>query len=432
MRIELAAVTNRTAVAVSSDRRTVLVIFALALLVCVRMPEIIIKGRFWAEDGAVFFPHAWVMPPWRAIWTPYGGYLNLVANIATLAARWILPLQFAPYLTIGVGLFFQLVPPILLLTARDFWLRDVRVRLVAVLLILFIPGSEEIWLQVASSQVELTLACGVILALDACDGWVAPFRLGVLLLASLSGPGVIAVLPLFLLRAAIDRSRSRLLQILALGVGSGTQLFGFFTATPGRAYELHPTILLSTVTLRHLALPFLGTSHALAIEGALRGMIESGQRPLAAILLPILIFGGLLAAALRAGIRRPAIWLLAAGVLIAGASYFGAIGGWLGLIDVLGNGRYAYAPQALFSLSVVALAATSGRKLSTLAWAVSVWLLVIGGADYFFPRDAIADGPAWRPQIAAWQADPNHVLQIWPSGWMMQLPPLARTLDKKR
>ena len=68
-----------------------------ALAICARMPEIVIKGRFWAEEGDVFFHEAWVLPPMRALFRSYGGYLNLAANIGTLAARWLLPVSSAPH-----------------------------------------------------------------------------------------------------------------------------------------------------------------------------------------------------------------------------------------------------------------------------------------------------------------------------------------------
>ena len=404
---------------------TALILVGLALLISVRMPEIIIKGRFWAEDGRDFFRNAWVMPPWRAIWTPDpgAGYINLVASAAAVAARWFLPLRFAPYLTIGVALFFQLMPPVLLLTARDVWLRDVRVRLAAVLLILLIPSSEEVWLASIESQYLLMLCCGIILALDPCEGWIAVLRVGLLVVAPLSGPGAIALLPIFVLRAAVDRSWPRVLQVFALGTGTAIQLFGFFTMVPGRARELHLTILLSILTVRHIALPFLGSAHAEEIAAVLRSMIQEGHRPLAAVLLPVVIFVGLLVAASRVGIRRPAVWLLGGGVLTAGISYFGAFIPHIKavvLVSATAAERYTFAPQALFALSILALAATSGRRVATLAWAASVWLLVIGTSEYFF-QDWPADGPAWRPQIAGWQADPNRNLQIWPAGWAMQL-----------
>src|SRR3978361_639414 len=85
-----------------------LVLILFAALVCLRMPEIVIKGRFWAEEGRYFYHDAWVMPPLQALLAPVGGYLNIVANASTLAARWLLPLRLAPYLTIAAAL---AVPP---------------------------------------------------------------------------------------------------------------------------------------------------------------------------------------------------------------------------------------------------------------------------------------------------------------------------------
>jgi len=211
------------------------------------------------------------------------------------------------------------------------------------------------------------------------------------------------------------------MQLLVLSVGTGIQLFGFFAPIPGRAYELSPSILLSTVTIRHLAVPFLGTALAQKIAVVLRSMIQEGQQPMAAMLLPVVISAGLAVAALRVGVRRPAIWLLGGGALIAGASYFGALQGGIAMIDARAGERYTYAPQGLFALSVLALATTSGRRIATFAYVASGWLLLIGAAQYFVPWSIIAHGPAWRPQVAAWQADPNHSLQIWPVGWAMQL-----------
>ena len=50
-----------------------------ALLICLRMPEIVIRGRFWAEEGVVFFHNAWTLPWSKALLTPLGGYLPLIA-----------------------------------------------------------------------------------------------------------------------------------------------------------------------------------------------------------------------------------------------------------------------------------------------------------------------------------------------------------------
>ena len=387
------------------------------------MPQIIIAGRFWAEEGEVFFRRAWDLPPSRALFASFGGYLNLVANAAPLLARWTLPLALAPYLTIAVGLLFQLCPPLLLLTARDSWLQTRHVRVAALLLVLLVPAAEEIWLQTLHCQFELTLCCAIILALDVTAGKIALLRLGFLALAPLCGPTAIALLPLFVLRAIIDRSRGRAIQTAILGAGAAIQLLLFFHAVRTRGYVLNPVVLLCVFTVRHLELPFLGAEHAEIAATLIRARRNAGYIPKQATLLPIAAFGALATTVLWHRGARPALWLLCAGVIIAGASYFGAIGGAFTLIDARTGARYSFAPQALFSLTLLALAATTQHWTARLSWLAVVWLLVVGAWEYTQPWPPIDHGPAWRSEVALWRADPTHALKIWPRGWSVMLAP---------
>ena len=138
---------------------------ALAVLICVRMPTSWAKaasGRKKENTSS----HAWNMPPLQALLTPFGGYLNIFATGGTLAARWLVPLGDAPYVTIAIALLVQLVTPAILLGARDAWLGPPLVRLVACLLVVTVPASEEIWLQTLHCQFQLALAAAVIMALD--------------------------------------------------------------------------------------------------------------------------------------------------------------------------------------------------------------------------------------------------------------------------
>src|SRR3954469_6966782 len=77
---------------------------AFGALVLARVPQWIVSPRFYEEEGQFFFAYAWHMPAWQALWNPFGGYLNLPANAATLAdaalvKAGLLRLEDAPYLT---------------------------------------------------------------------------------------------------------------------------------------------------------------------------------------------------------------------------------------------------------------------------------------------------------------------------------------------
>ncbi len=389
------------------------------------MPQIIGHGRFWAEEGSHFFVNAWQMPPLRALLAPFGGYLNIVATAATVLARWTLPLEDAPYATIAVALLFQLLPPLIVWTASDTWLRSWQIRLVAVLLILFAANSDEIWLQTLHCQFELTLAAGLVLALDAPAPRSPAFtwRLLVIALAPLCGPGAFALVPLFFARAMVERSAARAAQLAAIAGASLVQISLFFTTMPGRSNALHPVLYLCMVTVRHLAVPFLGMSHGQAVADGIRATLALGHVPLLAVILPLAVFGGLGAEAAATGIGKPAIWLFLGAAAVSLLSFYGAIGGGLAMVSAYFGERYLFVPQVLLSLGILALLATGPRKRVLVYRLACAWLLLTGIPGYFSPWILIAKGPAWRPQVAAWRADPRTLLHAWPASTVMNLRP---------
>ena len=123
------------------------------------------------------------------------------------------------------------------------------------------PAVEEVWLNTLHCQFQLTLCCGILLALDPDPGSAGRRRFGqlILFLAPLCGPGAIATLPLFVARSVVDRSVGRARQTLPLAVGSVLQLTLFFHHESVRGYGLDPFLLLDIFTVRHLMLPFGGS-----------------------------------------------------------------------------------------------------------------------------------------------------------------------------
>lgn len=402
-----------------------------ALLVCVRMPDVLREGRFWAEEGRVFFHDAWVLPPLRALFMPYGGYLNLLATASTLLARWTLPVALAPYLTIAASLAVQMVPAALIVSARDPWLRPVPVRIAALAAILLVPASEEVWLQTLHGQFHLALACALILALEAPAPRAAPPRLAILLLAPLCGPGAFAVLPLLLARALLDRRAglppaARLIQAASLGTGCALQL-GLFAWGGGRRFALDPVVMLCILTVRHLDLPLFGLAHADLTAHLLSRRVLAGRMPpWPALAAPVCVFLPFVAVSLRRRASHPAFWLLAAGLTIDVLALGGAIGDRAWFIDPRFGERYLFVPQALFVLATLALAVTAGRWTRRIAQLALVWLLAVGAVTYRQTWPLVSHGPAWRPQVAAWRADRARPLATWPDGWFVSLPATRR------
>ncbi|QHC34988.1 hypothetical protein [Komagataeibacter xylinus] len=194
-------------------------------------------GRFQAEEGCVFFEKAWYSSWYGALFHSFGGYINIMANGSTLLASRLVPLAYAPYVTMSIALVFQLMAPFMLLTAKDEWLSSTRTRIVAVALLLFVPQSVEVSVQSMHTQFHLALCCGLILALATTSGWREYMRLGLLFLGPLSGPGAVSMAPLFVLRLFFDRTRARLVECLVIVGASATQLLFFFEKYGERTYN---------------------------------------------------------------------------------------------------------------------------------------------------------------------------------------------------
>ncbi len=402
----------------------VLAIELFLALVCIRIPPIIRFGRFWAEEGTIYFLHAWTMPWWRALLMPANGYLSLLANAAGVAAR-LAPLREAPHVTTAVALAVQTLPAILLATARDGWLQRPTVLLSAMLLLSMPPVCDEVWLNTANSQFHLAVAAALCLVLGTPAGvGAAAVRRLLVFLTPLCSPGSVALAPLFVLRAAVDRQMARTYDAAAIVAGSAIQFLAFYSATPGRGHILGPSVLLLIVSVKHLAIPLLGEQAAERLAADIHAQLAAGRGAADAVGLTAAGVGLIaIAVALR---RRPEpFWLFASGGALAVLSYDGALASGPDLITtVLGN-RYAFAPSVLFALGILSLAATAWRpdRVALCAWAAVVWLVAISVQQTVLPQDGMfVDGPSWTVEVAAWRADPNHALAIWPTGWAVRLP----------
>ena len=396
-----------------------------ALLVGLRLPEVFLTPRLWAEEG-LFFQNAWTMPASQALWREYGGYLNIIANAAGVIARHTVALRDAPLVATGIGLLFQTFPAVLIVTSRATWLQRPGAMALAVLAVAAMPATEEVWLQTLHSQNHLGLCVAFILSFDDAPGpAVRWFRRAILLLAPLSGLFAVLVLPLMLLRAAIERSRERTIQCCLLGAGALIQVGLFYTPESGvalgRSDRVWPGILAYSLFIRHVAEPLIGLWATQALGDAIALAMRAGRSPLWPVGL-LALFAGV---AIWASMRRSwtgAPWLLAAAGSIAVVSYAGAIHGGFILLFPLAGERYSFVPQVLLTCTLIAIG-SPGRVdlLSRAATFVAMWMIMLGLLDYMRPMERFSSGPEWREEVSLWEADPDHVIRLWPEGWYMQL-----------
>ena len=122
----------------------ILMIALFAGLVLGKMPSLL-DGRLWAEDG-LFLLDALRLPWWQALITPHTGYIDVVASGTMVVATHVADLEQVASISVLVACGVQVCPAILLIASRCDWLQPRWVLIVALLLVLLPPVSEEIWL----------------------------------------------------------------------------------------------------------------------------------------------------------------------------------------------------------------------------------------------------------------------------------------------
>jgi succinate dehydrogenase hydrophobic anchor subunit len=397
-------------------------LFLFTVLVLVRVPDVLL-GRFWAEEGRVFFQNGWNLPWYQALFTSYGGYLNIAANLAGVIANYLAPLERACFVSTIFALIIQMFPFVLLCLSNQLWLQNRKILLAAMLVISTMPMTQEIWLSSIGSQCHLNLCVALILVLETREGLVGYFHKALLFFTPLTGPGSIALIPFFFLRAVLDRSIARAMQGGILLAGAAIQLLFFWHFGSRGTFGIEMPLLLNVVYVKHLLGPFLGFEESKALTPHWDRMYLNGQLDMVpGMLMALMGLGLLLFLAIRSRKAEP-VWMVTVGIVLAALSYLGSLGDRSILLDVAVSERYDFAPQVLFDLSLLFSAFYAKGITKTLSQALIVWLVIIGVHEYFETPPWYATGPRWRHEVYKWRKNPAYMLRAWPTDWSFNLKP---------
>jgi hypothetical protein len=399
-------------------------------VIAFRIPELL-KGRFWAEEGRVFFQIAYELPVHKALLFTHSGYLNLIGNVGGVLANCV-PLKYACRVTLCLSLIVQSLPLILLALSRASWLKQRKLFVASLLFIATIPMCQEVWLNTSCAHYHLTLCAALILSLDAGVGLVRIFHCFILFLAALSGPGSMLLTPLFLVRALFTRSKARIMYLLCIGLATAIQLGCFWKPVERHvqnlsgeqlAFGIDPLLLLKIVFVKHIVSPFMGLRETQEIAGGWATAYQHGNLHLG----PQIIFTVVVFAALAYSLYRCKLeegkWFFATALVLLIVGYAGSLGSRTDSLLIGINERYAFVPQILLELSLLVLISqVSGWKKRALQ-TTAVWLIAVGIHDFAECPSQFADGPSWKKEVQAWQLDPTHALRIWPSDWAIKLKP---------
>jgi hypothetical protein len=223
------------------------VLLAAALVVS-RRPDAVLNAQFWAEDGAVWYADAYNHGWAPLLWT-HTGYHQVTSSLAAVLAQ-PLGLGSAPALFNAVALSLQVLPALFIVSARfDRVIPSLPVRYAIGAIYLAIPA-EEVHGNITNAQWHWALlTLMVILARPAPTWRWRVVDMTVLVLGSLSGPLVIVLAPLAVVRWLASRERWHLILASTASVLAAVQAV---TALDSAAVRSHAPLGAGLRVLAHI------------------------------------------------------------------------------------------------------------------------------------------------------------------------------------
>lgn len=418
----------------SSRPAKVLLLFAFALLVYLRAPGVFHDPHLYAEEATTYFLFAWDHSFVESVFTPHLGYYSLIPNLATALAAHAVPLEGAPFITLGFGFSFVLfVAGLVVLPGSPFatW----RWQGLALLLILLVPPGYG-RLHTTFTHFYCCLATGVVLISSSGGRFADWTRRAALLVCGLTGVLSIFLAPLFAVKWWRERDRETLIQTGIIGGCALLQVGMYFTtsaddaAAAGERFgALAPGVAMA-ICLNQTWIHLFGGRYTMGDSGEwLRGRLgeEGGS-----LLLTLGLFVALLVCVVVTFVSRRRehsfrLALLAlAYLLVVGLSIVSGTTGWQGsrlaLLD--GHQRYFYAPNVFVALALLLqLAHAAPRWREWFHRLVLLCLLAVGVVSYRAQAPEIfLEGPSWRTQVQLWRNQPRRPIQIWPENAWAPLP----------
>mgnify|MGYP001600988561 CR=1 FL=1 len=205
------------------------------LVIIIRRIDLVTYPQFWAEDGTIWFATAYNFGWWPAIITPMVGYLQTISRLVGGISH-LLPLAYAPLFFNLVAVLIRALPVMYLFSDRwykilpNFWFK-----IVLALIYLFLPNTAEVHANITNAHWFLALILLMVLFGElSTKKYVRILEAILLLVASVSGPFSVFLLPIIFLAWFWLPQKRNLINITIISFGAIVQmtlivLFGFST-----------------------------------------------------------------------------------------------------------------------------------------------------------------------------------------------------------
>ncbi len=235
-----------------------------------KAPDVLLNTRFWAEEG-VYFAHLRTLEPWQAIGFVYNGSLQLLLN-ATVYAALKVPLVLAPRVTTYTAFLVQLL---VVVQIYQFTAAYQVNRLVGLLLVgawAFLPATYETGATITNVQwiCSVSMLFVLLMPSDEIEGKLGRYA-GWTFVCGLTGVTSCMMVPFFLVRAYVDRSKEfAVLAGILIGCAVLQLTFLYLFGAPHRSFSFGPRLLTLPTLLQTVLAPLFGVGLTETVARAIR------------------------------------------------------------------------------------------------------------------------------------------------------------------
>jgi hypothetical protein len=198
------------------------------LLVVARRPDAILLPQFYGEDGSLWFAdaynHGWLHSLlWQA-----NGYFALLPRLAAGLAL-LVPFHLAPLMLNVIGILVQVLPASFLISQRGARLGTLLFRFALSAAYLLLPNAIEIHATVTNAQWHAAVLLFLVLVCPAVSPWDPAVDAVVIILAGMTGPFSLVLMPIAAMVWKSDRTRwgrTRIFLLAGVALAQALSLMG--------------------------------------------------------------------------------------------------------------------------------------------------------------------------------------------------------------
>lgn len=395
-----------------------LLVFLLGCAAVVsRRPDALFNPQFFAEDGSIWYPEAYMFGWFNALLHPQNGYFQtlprLVASLALLV-----PLADAPLVMNLAGIALQVLPVCLLLSSRCRHWGPLWVRAAFGAVYLALPNAHEVHVAIEEGQWHLGLVSAIVVLAAAPTGlgWRVFDTLAVTI-GGLSGPFGVVLVPFAALMWWRRREGWRLVTLALIIATAAVQLSALLLTAggtrPGVGLGASFTLFVKLLGARVFAATLLGEGLGPLLQQRIliAGVALAGSALVAYCLWKarweVKLAVGFACLIFAASLRNPMVSLNEPQ--------------WQVLFNSPGV-RYFFFPTLGFAWVVAWCATSAPHLLARLAGVAALLVMSVGiYRDWRYPAYPDLKFPSHAHRFDAARPGSYLTLPIYPPGWEMRI-----------